>query len=133
MNYLSSDKVKKYILLNFCLVKLFCLFDLLNFQNPIVCQRETNGTFLYFRKTECYSQEVLLHSFICLPLPYVEGIVLICNFDLHCVTTTFNVLHVTCSNVEHLLMQQKEHKSSPSLQTLVFKANIYDLIQKFNH
>ena len=32
MNYLPSDQVKKYILLNVYLVYLFCLFDLLNFQ-----------------------------------------------------------------------------------------------------
>ena len=31
MNYLSSDQVKKYIQLNFSLIDLFCLFDLLNF------------------------------------------------------------------------------------------------------
>ena len=32
MNYLSSNQVKKYIVLNFCLIDLFCLFDLLNFK-----------------------------------------------------------------------------------------------------
>ena len=32
MNYLSSDQAKKYILLNFSLFDLFCLFDLSNFQ-----------------------------------------------------------------------------------------------------
>ena len=36
MNYLSSNQVKKYIPLNFSLVDLFCLFDLLNFQKTRV-------------------------------------------------------------------------------------------------
>ena len=35
MNYLSSDQAKKYILLNFILIDLFCLFDLLDFQKKI--------------------------------------------------------------------------------------------------
>ena len=32
MKYLSSDQAKKYILVNFSLIDLFCLFDLLDFQ-----------------------------------------------------------------------------------------------------
>ena len=36
------------------------------------------------------STPVLSHSFICLPLSYVEGIVLICNIDLYCVIAIFN-------------------------------------------
>ena len=42
--------------------------------------------FYFFKRLELYNQEVLSHSFICLPLPYMEGIVLICNIDLYCVT-----------------------------------------------
>ena len=34
MDYLSSDQVKKYILLNFSLFDLSCQFDLSNFRNP---------------------------------------------------------------------------------------------------
>ena len=30
------------------------------------------------------------HSFICLPLPYMEGIVLICNIDIYCVIAISN-------------------------------------------
>ena len=36
------------------------------------------------------SQEVLSHSFICLPLPYMEGITLICNMDFYCVIAILN-------------------------------------------
>ena len=43
-------------------------------------------------------QEVLSHSFICLPLPYMEGIVLICNIDLYCVTGIPHSLHVSGTN-----------------------------------
>ena len=43
--------------------------------------------FYFFERHERYNQEVLSHSFICLPLPYMEGIVLICNMDLYCVIT----------------------------------------------
>ena len=46
--------------------------------------------FYFFKRPECYNQEVLSHSFICLPLPYMEGIVLICNIDLYCVMAIFN-------------------------------------------
>ena len=46
--------------------------------------------FYLFKRPEHYNQEVLSHSFICLPLPYMEGIVSICNIDLHCVITIFN-------------------------------------------
>ena len=53
-----------------------------------------------FKRHERYSQEVLSHAFICLPLPYTEGIVLICNMDLNCVIAIFkdhrrNVQYVT--------------------------------------
>ena len=48
--------------------------------------------FHFFKRHERYNQEVLSHSFICLPLPYMEGIVLICNTDLYCV-----IAQVTCS------------------------------------
>ena len=46
--------------------------------------------FYFFKRPECYNQEVLSHSFICLPLPYMEGIALICNIDLYCGRTIFN-------------------------------------------
>ena len=46
--------------------------------------------YLFFQKTERYNKKLLSHSFICLPLPYMEGIVLICNIDLYCVIAIFN-------------------------------------------
>ena len=46
--------------------------------------------FYFFKRPECYNQEVLSHSFIHLPLPYMEGIVLTCNIDLYCVIAIFN-------------------------------------------
>ena len=46
--------------------------------------------FYLFKRPEPYNQEVLSHSFNCLPLPYMEGIVLICNIDLHVVMAIFN-------------------------------------------
>ena len=45
--------------------------------------------FYFFKRPERYNQEVLSHSFICLPLPYMEGIVLICSIDLYCVIAIF--------------------------------------------
>ena len=47
--------------------------------------------FYFFKRPERYNQEVLSHSFICLPLPYVEEIILICNIDIYCVIAIFNV------------------------------------------
>ena len=46
--------------------------------------------FYFFKRSECDNQEVLSHSLISLPLPYVEGIVLICCIDLCCVIAIFN-------------------------------------------
>ena len=46
--------------------------------------------FYFFKRPECTNQEMLSHSSICLPLPYMEGIVLRCNIDLYCVTEIFN-------------------------------------------
>ena len=46
--------------------------------------------FYFFKRPERYNQEVLSHSFICLPLPCMEGIVLLCNIDLFCVMAIFN-------------------------------------------
>ena len=46
--------------------------------------------FYFFKRPERYNQEVLSHSFICLPLPYMEGIVLICSIDLCYVMAIFN-------------------------------------------
>ena len=68
----------------------------------------------FFKIPQSYKQEVLLHSFICLPLPYMEGIVWICNIDLYYVTAIFNghrwLAHwVTFLHIEHQLRQQKEH------------------------
>ena len=51
---------------------------------------EQKAYFYFFKGCERYNQEVLSHSFICLPLPYMEGIVLICNIDLYCVIAIFN-------------------------------------------
>ena len=39
---------------------------------------------------EHYNQEVLSHPFICLPLPHMEGIVLICNIEKAIVKAIFN-------------------------------------------
>ena len=39
--------------------------------------------FYFFKRPERFNQEVLSHSFICLPLSYMEGIVLIYNIDLY--------------------------------------------------
>ena len=55
-----------------------------------VTHRDQTLYFYFFKRPEHYNQEVLSHSFICLPLPYVEGIVLMCNIDLHCVIAIFN-------------------------------------------
>ena len=56
MNYLSSDQVKKYILLNFILVDLFCLFDLLNFQKTQVQSRIQTGANCYLEiHTNCFN------------------------------------------------------------------------------
>ena len=46
--------------------------------------------YFYCKRPECYIQEMMSHPFICLPLPYMEGIVLICNIDLYCVIVIFN-------------------------------------------
>ena len=46
--------------------------------------------YFFFKRPECYNPEVLSHSFICLPLPCMEGIVLICNIDLYCEIEIFN-------------------------------------------
>ena len=46
--------------------------------------------FYFFKRPERYNQEVLSHPFICLPMPYTEGIVLICDIDLYCVIAIFN-------------------------------------------
>ena len=46
--------------------------------------------FYFLKRPERYNQEVFSHSFICLPLPHMEGIVLICNIDLYCVIAIFN-------------------------------------------
>ena len=51
----------------------------------------TKGIPLFcFERPELHSQVVLSHSFICLPLPHMEGIALICNIDLCCVIAIFN-------------------------------------------
>ena len=42
------------------------------------------------KRLERCNQELLSHSFVCLPLPYMEGIVLICNIGLYCVIALFN-------------------------------------------
>ena len=41
--------------------------------------------FYFFKRPQHYNQEELSHSFTSLPLPYMEGIVLICNIYLYCV------------------------------------------------
>ena len=65
---------------------------------PIPCTTGDQKVYFYFFKgPEHYNQAVLSHSFICLPLPYMEGIVLMCNIDLYCVIAIFNGNKVTCS------------------------------------
>ena len=54
------------------------------------CIGEQKVYFYFFKRPECYNQEVLSHSLICLPLPKMEGIVLICNIDLYSVIAIFN-------------------------------------------
>ena len=53
----------------------------------------------FFKRPKRYNEEALSHCFICLPLPFMEGIVLICNIDLYCVIGIFNGTgaQVTCS------------------------------------
>ena len=46
--------------------------------------------FYFFKRPEHYNQEVLSHSFSCLPLPYMEAIVLISSIDLYCAIVIFN-------------------------------------------
>ena len=46
--------------------------------------------FYFFKRPEHYNPEVLSHPFICLPLPYVEGIVLIDNIDIYCAIAIFS-------------------------------------------
>ena len=46
--------------------------------------------YFFFKRPEDYNPEVLSHSSICLPLPCVEGIGLICNIDLYCEIEIFN-------------------------------------------
>ena len=58
------------------------------------------------------NQEVV--SFISLPLPCTEGIVLISNIDLFCVKAIFNGSYVTCLigdilHIEHQFRQLKEN------------------------
>ena len=61
------------------------------FYDLVFCsQGNKRYTFVFFKRPQRYTQEVLSHSSICLPLPYMEGIVLICNIDLYCVTGIFN-------------------------------------------
>ena len=56
-----------------------------------VYHRGTKGILLFFfKRSERYNQEVLSHSFICLLLPHMEGIVLVCNIDLYCATAIFS-------------------------------------------
>ena len=75
---------------------------------PTLSHRGTKGILLFFKRSKRYNQEVLSHSFICLPLPYMEGIVWICNVDLYCVIAIFNgyrwhVQEVTFLHTEHQL------------------------------
>ena len=59
--------------------------------NPLLITiGEQKVYFYFFKRPERYTQEVLSHPFICLPLPYMEGIVLICNIDLFCAIAIFN-------------------------------------------
>ena len=55
-----------------------------------VLHGRSKGILLMFKRPERYNKEVLSHSFICLPLPYMEGIVLTCNIDLYCVIAICN-------------------------------------------
>ena len=53
-------------------------------------RRNHKEILLFFTRPEHYNDEVLSHSFICLQLPHMVRIVLMCNIDLYCVTVTFN-------------------------------------------
>ena len=48
--------------------------------------REQKVYFLFFKRPERCNQEVLSHSFIPFPLPYMEGT----DIDLYCVIAIFN-------------------------------------------
>ena len=55
--------------------------------DPIVCSLAMGDQkvyFYFFKRPERYNKEVLSHSFICLPLPHMKGIIL-------CVTQIFIV------------------------------------------
>ena len=41
--------------------------------------------FYFFKRSKRYNKEVLSHSFICLLLPFMEGIVLLYNINLYCI------------------------------------------------
>ena len=53
--------------------------------------RGSKGIFYFVvKRPDRYNQEGLSHSFICLPLPYVEGIVFIYSIGLYGVIAIFN-------------------------------------------
>ena len=55
-----------------------------------MAHRGPKGILLFFKKPERYNQEALPHSLNCLPLPYMEGIILIYSPGLYCVMAIFN-------------------------------------------
>ena len=65
-------------------------YDLDTGMMPTMPMGEQKIYFYFFKRPERYSKEVLSHSLICLPLPYMAGIVLICNIGLYCVIAIFS-------------------------------------------
>ena len=68
----------------------FCWQDVVLHCSHHLAQGNKKYTFIFSKRPERYNQEVLSYSFICLPLPSVEGIVLMCNIDLYCVIAIYN-------------------------------------------
>ena len=62
----------------------------LNCIRSIWSHRGTKGILLFFQNTQTLHSKGVATPLICLPLPYMEGIVLICNIDLYCVIAIFN-------------------------------------------
>ena len=67
-------------LINLSEVTTAVIIDLLSYAvpsvtDPEICIGDRKIYFYFFKRPERYNQEVLSHTFICLPLPYVEGIV----------------------------------------------------------
>ena len=105
-------------------------FYAVTFRHRLRLHRGTKGILLIFQIPERYNQEVLSHSFICLPLPYMEGIVSICNIDLYCVIAIFNGTGDMFHRWHfYTLKTNWGNKSSPRSLTLwVFTPNMHSPI-----